>query len=143
MKNQFNSIKTLLTVFALVFGFMSATLAQERSETIEQDIRVKDGRNSVVLKNGLGTLTFFVRNSEVVNASVQDAAGKLLRFEASDESESGAPNPTPCKQCARYIYNKETMSVIILCMPCNISAGVGPQPAFMKYIRRSKTTEAN
>lgn len=143
MKNQFNSIKTLLTVFALSLGFIATSFAQDRSETIEQEIRVKEGRNSVVLKNGLGTLTFFIRNSEVANASVQDAAGKLLRFEASDESEAGAPNPTPCKQCARYIYNKETMSVIILCMPCNISVGGGPQPVFMKYIRRSKTSEAN
>lgn len=140
MKNQFNSIKTLLTVLALMFGLMSATLAQV--QIIDQEIRVKEGRNSFMLKNGAGTLTFFVRNNEVLNASVQDAAGKLLRFEASDESEAGAPAPE-CKQCARYIYNKETMSVIILCMPCNISAGGNPQPAFTRYIKRSKTSEAN
>ena len=142
MKNQFNSLKTLFTVFALAFGFTSAIFAQGRSETIEQEIRVKEGRNSVILKNGAGTLTFFVRNNEVANATVQDAAGKLLRFEASDESEAGAPAPE-CKQCARYIYNKETMSVIILCMPCNISAGSNPQPAFTRYMKRSKTSEAN
>lgn len=140
MKNQFNSIKALLAVFALAFGFMSATFAQV--QTIDQEIRVKEGRNSVILKNGAGTLTFFVRNNEVANATVQDAAGKLLRFEASDESEAGAPAPE-CKQCARYIYNKETMSVIILCMPCNISAGSNPQPAFTRYMKRSKTSEAN
>lgn len=141
MKNQFNSIKTIFAVFALAFGFVSATFAQAPAETIDQEIRVKEGRNSVIIKNGAGTLTFFVRNNEVTNATVQDAAGKSLRFEASDESEAGAPNPTPCKQCARYIYNKETMSVIILCMPCNISAGGNPQPAFMTYMKRAKRAE--
>ena len=144
MKNQLISFKTLLALLGVILTG-TLTMAQNKYITkanqivIEQDIRVQEGRNTCTLKSGEGTFTFLVRNNEILNAFVKNAASKTLRFESSDESEAGVPSP-PCTQCARYLYNRETMSVIILCMPCNLSIGGDTQ---IKYIRRSKTSEAD
>lgn len=146
MKNQLIFFKTILTLLGIILTG-TLTMAQNKyikeantKIVVEQDIRVQEGRNTCTLKSGEGTFTLLVRNSEILNAFVKDAAGKTLRFEPSDESEAGAPSPT-CTQCARYLYNRETMSVIILCMPCSLSANSN-QPAQMRYIRRAKTSEA-
>ncbi|MFN8354161.1 MAG: hypothetical protein U0Y10_06945 [Spirosomataceae bacterium] len=144
-------MKKLIAVLALLLSVSFATTAQTREQTTEQDIQIRPGNNSVPMRSGLGIFKFTFRNGQVLNAFVQDAAGKIMRFEEGDEATAGAPNQG-CKEtwCARYIYNKETMSVIILCMPCDLTLNTGnntsaavPIPAFMKYIRRSKTTEAN
>jgi hypothetical protein len=146
MKNQLFSFKTLIAVFVVS---LTGTLALAQNKyikeantkiVIEQDIRVQDGRNTCTLKSGEGTFTFLVRNNEIVNAFVKDAAGQTLRFEPSDEAETGEP-ALPCKQCTRYLYNRETMSVIVLCMPCNLSPGGGSQPAFTRYMKRAKRAE--
>lgn len=139
------AMKKLVVVFSLLFGISFVSNAQEDTQIVEQDLLVRSGSNSIVLKNGLGTFRFIFRNGQIMNPSVQATDGKIMRFEDGDESTTGTPNPG-CKdpKCARYIYNKETMSVIILCMPCDLTIG-GPTPtaaiaipAFMKNARKSK-----
>ncbi len=113
-------------VFDGATGAEIRTGADRPSESLSLNFTKVEGRNTVKLGNGKGTVRFDARGDKFTNVEFIDASGKTTRLIPNAGGTAGAP-----KQDCKYpipdaCFGTADKSIgLCMCRPTNLSAGGG------------------
>ncbi len=122
--NQFKTMKTLATIFALTMFALVGNVAAQ-TITLENvmisSVHLKEGPNTVQIPNGRGSIRLTKRGDTYSNVMVVDATGKVERLSQSDATPGGT-NPVCKCPIPDACFSTDNKNVgMCICKPCDLT----------------------